>query len=205
MGKHIDLTGQKFYKLTALEYVGDRKWLWQCDCGNKTICDGRLVRRGEIKSCGCMIREYHERRNNAGGKKNKWYGLWRGIKARCFCETDMHYPDYGGRGITMAEEWRTDFWAFYEHISKLPHFEEEGYSIDRIDNNGNYEPGNVRWANGKQQARNKRNSLEITAFGKTQTCADWAEEYNINYYTLWSRIYECSWDAEKAILTPVKT
>lgn len=204
MGKFLDITGKKYWKLTAVKYVGDRKWLWKCDCGNQKVCDGRLVRKGEIKSCGCLVNEYQARRNNAGGKKNKYYGLWSGIKRRCFSKTDMHYPDYGARGISMAKEWQTDFWAFYEYICSLPHFEEEGTSLDRINNNGNYEPGNVRWATPKQQANNKRTSLVMDAFGKKQTCAEWAEEYGINYYTLWSRVFEYGMTAEEALLKPVR-
>ena len=204
MPAFIDITGRKYGRLTAVKYLGHQKWLWKCECGNEKIITTGTVTFGQQKSCGCLTREYHKRRNNAGAKKNKYYHLWSSIKSRCFCKNDEHYPDYGGRGITLAEEWKTDFWAFYEHISQLPHFEEKGYSIDRIDNDGNYEPGNVRWANKYQQARNRRSSTSITAFGRTQSCADWAEEFGMNYYTLWSRIYDIGLAPEIALTKPLK-
>lgn len=204
MPKFIDITGEKYGRLTAIKYMKHQKWLWRCDCGNYKVIKTSLVKRGETKSCGCLMKEYHERRNNAGAKKNKQYKLWHSIKTRCYCETDIHFPDYGARGITIADEWKYDFWSFYDYISKLPHFEEEGYSIDRINNDGNYEPGNVRWASCNEQARNRRSNTKITAFGKTQTCADWAEEYNMNYYTLWSRIYDIGLDPEVALTKPLK-
>ena len=78
------------------------------------------------------------------------------MKNRCFNPKSLKYKDYGGRGITVCEEWRNDFIKYYEYVSKLPHFNEKGYSIDRINDNGNYEPGNVRWATAKEQANNTR-------------------------------------------------
>lgn len=200
-----DITGNKYGRLTAVKYLGHQKWLWQCDCGNmKEISSKAVTRQGSkgIKSCGCLAKDYHASRNNAGAKKNKWYKLWRGIKVRCYCKTDQHYKDYGGRGIRMAEKWRQDFWAFYNYISKLPHFEEKGYTLDRIDNNGNYEPGNVRWATATEQARNRRNTLNIEAFGETKTLAEWAEENGISYATAYSRIKKKGRDTERAFFTP---
>ena len=203
-----DLTGQKYGKLTVLyrdKKVPGKKtrWICKCDCGNIKSVKAVSLKKGETKSCGCAVQDYHNRRNNAGCKNSKLYALFTGIKVRCYCETDMHYPAYGGRGIKMADEWKDDFWAFANYLESLPHYGEKGYSIDRIDVNGNYEPGNVRWATAKEQANNRRSGSLVTAFGKTQTISEWADEVGMNYYTLWSRIYGSGWDAEKALTTPI--
>ena len=209
MGKFDDLTGRRFGKLVVIRRDGSTsygkpQWLCRCDCGNTKIAAAKQLKNGDTKSCGCAINDYFNRRNNKGGKKNPYYKLWRAIKVRCMCETDMHYQNYGGRGIKMADEWQTDFWSFYEYISKLNGFGDKNRSIDRIDNSKGYEPGNVRWATSKEQARNKRNNFLVTAFGKTKSIAEWADEYNISYATLHSRITKQKWDAEKALTTPIR-
>lgn len=209
MGKFIDLTGQRFGKLTVLRRDGSTsygkpKWLCQCDCGNNVSVAARSLRKGETKSCGCARQDYFERRNNRGCKGNDYYRLWNAIRTRCTCETDMHYKDYGARGIKIADEWKTDFWSFYAYISNLDGFGEPNRSIDRIDNNRGYEPGNLRWATATEQARNRRGNKLLTAFGETKTIAEWAEASGMIYQTLWNRIYKKHWEPEKAISTPVK-
>lgn len=86
----------------------------------------------------------------------KIYQVWQGMRKRCFYKSHKNYDCYGGRGITVCEEWNNSFQAFYEYVSELPHYGKKGYSLDRIDNDGNYEPGNVRWATQKEQCNNRR-------------------------------------------------
>lgn len=86
------------------------------------------------------------------------YNVWRGMRSRCFLKTSKSYKNYGGRGIKVCDEWKENFQAFYDYVSQLPHFEEKGYSLDRIDNDGNYEPDNVKWSTRKEQANNRRTS-----------------------------------------------
>ena len=212
MSRRLDLTGQRYGKLTVLQEAeaiisgqGGNKttaWLCRCDCGKNKIVATAYLRSGSTRSCGCLKKK-QTYRHNYGAKKNPYYKTWSQMKKRCYCPTDIHYPRYGARGIRVADVWKKDFWVFYDYVSQLPHFGETGYTLDRIDNNGNYEPGNVRWASSKQQARNRSNNILIEAFGKTQTCAEWAEETGINYYTLHSRIFFKKWDVEKGLTTKV--
>ena len=110
--------------------------------------------------------------------------------------------DYGGRGITIDKHWKDDFQAFYNDVSKLPHFDEKGYSLDRIDNNGNYELSNVRWATRKEQNNNKRNNHLIEHNGEKHTLAEWARLLGINRKTLNTRINQLHWDIDRAFTTP---
>lgn len=128
---------------------------------------------------------------------------WRHIKDRCYNPKSKDYQNYGARGIMVAPHWKDDFLAFYEDVSKLEHFEEEGYSLNRIDNDGNYEPGNVEWATQTEQNNNKRSNINITYEGKTQCLKKWSKELKIPYLTLYQRIFNLNWTVEKAFQTKV--
>lgn len=111
-----------------------------------------------------------------GLTKTKEYQAWARIKSRCYNINSEDYPDYGGRGITMCDEWCNSFMAFYQHVGKAPGSQ---FSIDRIDNGGNYEPGNVRWATPYQQARNKRNNTLLEYKGEKKTLGEWCEDLKL--------------------------
>lgn len=172
MGRKINLIGQKFGKLTVIEESSERKngsvcWICKCDCGKVTKpIRGDQLKDGETKSCGCLKGELLKQKNHVHGlfnnakEKPPHYAAWTSMKQRCFNPNDKQYKNYGGRGITVCDEWKDDFQTFYDYISKLPHFGEEGYSLDRINNDGNYEPGNVRWATAKEQINNSRTVLQ---------------------------------------------
>lgn len=117
----------------------------------------------------------------------KIYKVWKKIKYRCLNPNSREYKYYGARGITIAEEWKEDFQAFYNYVSQLPHFGEEGYSLDRINNDGNYEPGNLRYATPKEQARNTRKNVMVEYEGQTMTLAEAAEKSKIGRNTLITR------------------
>lgn len=138
-----------------------------------------------------------------GMRSHPLYGRWTAILARCTNPKVKSYYVYGGRGISICEEWRHDFQAFYDHVSQLSHYGEKGYTLDRIDNNRNYEPGNMRFVTRTGQNRNKRNNLLITYNGKTQCLSAWAGELNINRVTLSDRIRK-GWSIEQALTMPVK-
>ena len=133
--------------------IGEKRAaLFMCHCGSKFTTTINNVRADRSKSCGCNIGEFH------GMKGTKYYNLWRNIKERCYNKNNPRHKDYGSRGIKMNSEWINSFTKFYNYISQLDGFGKDVLSLDRIDNNGNYESNNLRWTNGSIQATNKRSS-----------------------------------------------
>lgn len=204
-----NLMGQKFGRLTVIERTAPPSksksehhayWLCECDCGEFHVARGSDLKSGQITSCGCYS---VERSTKHGLRNDPIYSRWSTIKARCYNPNNPKFPDYGGRGITMCDRWRDNVETFYEDLSKLPHYGEQGYSVNRIDNDGNYEPGNVEWSTDKGQANNKRNNHLLTYNGKTQTIAQWADEIGMNPYTLYNRILTYHWDVERALTEPL--
>lgn len=156
MWKPKDLAGCRIGRLVPLRRVGtgtDRKalWLCRCDCGNEIVrSSGFLLRKPPIRSCGCLRRE---RLRTHGRSRTAEYGSWCGMIARCENPKDARYQGYGGRGIRISEKWRHDFAAFLSDMGERP---SPHHTIDRIDNDGNYEPGNCRWATQAEQHKDLR-------------------------------------------------
>jgi hypothetical protein len=203
-----DITGQTFGRLTALGPVGRKRrkivWLCQCSCGNLYSVEGVYLRVGNTRSCGCLAPDINaERMSTHGMHSDPLYQVWQAMIKRCINCNDSRYSSYGGRGIAISGEWRHDFKAFYNHVSQLPNFRKKGYSLDRIDNDGNYEPGNVRWATTGQQNRNNRRTHLVTHNGKTQCLTDWAQEYGLNRRTFTMRL-ERGWTFERALTEPIR-
>lgn len=134
--------------------------------------------------------------------RSRLYGIWSNMKTRCFTETCRPYPDYGGRGITVCDEWKNDFMSFYNWA--MSHGYSDDLSIDRIDNNGNYSPDNCRWTNKTVQSKNRRSCRLITYKGETKCLADWGRDLGIDRRTLSIRLFKNKWPVEKAFTTPVK-
>lgn len=122
---------------------------------------------------------------------------------RCTNPNLEGYSRYGGRGIRVCEEWEKDVTAFYGHVSQLPHCGERGYSLDRIDNDGNYEPGNVRWATMQEQGRNRRTNHWLTFKGETKCILDWERSTGICRESIMRRL-KAGWDIERILTTPTK-
>lgn len=156
--KFTDMTGQKFGRLLVIERSGRSTrgfvaWLCQCDCGGTKIADGGSLREGFVKSCGCLLIETAAERNFKHGRcGTPEHRAWKALRGRCNNPNDPAYANYGGRGIRVCERWNS-FDNFLADMGLKP---TPKHSIDRIDNNGNYEPGNCRWATDSQQNKNKR-------------------------------------------------
>ena len=169
MPKHVrrDWTGAVQGSLKVTEYAGTREdgqamWRCICVCGTECVKSNGNLRLG-VKSCStkCGVVMSNKARAVHGGAHGKEWKAWQAAKQRCFNSNHPNYKHYGGRGITMCAEWVSDFSAFLEHIGLAPLVHR--ISIDRIDNDGNYEPGNVRWATPYQQVMNRRNTRKETA------------------------------------------
>lgn len=207
-GYKLNLIGQVFGKLTVVSRlpINEKKiikWECLCFCGKTTFVSTASLRTGGTKSCGCQrnIRENPLKKGSTDVKKRLFY-IWRGMKSRCFCKSHKAYKDYGGRGISVCEEWETSFSLFMEWA--LSHGYGNTLQIDRIDNNDSYSPSNCRFVTARTNLNNKRNSLKpVTFLGITKTIVEWAAILNMSPTTLDTRINDLKWDIEKAILTRV--
>ena len=206
-----DLTGQKFGKLKVLElhhrertYKKGKKngfrnyYLCQCECGGTKIVRSDGLTSGDTSSCGCIktvpVHTTHNLSNH------RLYYIWKNIKSRCTNRNNKRYKDYGNRGILICNEWINNFSNFYNWA--MANNYKDSLTIDRIDNNGNYEPSNCRWVTMKANCNNKRNNHLVTYNGKTNTLMEWSEVLKMPYSTLKRRLQR-GWSVDKSFTTPI--
>lgn len=197
--KRLDITGERYGKLIAVRRIPKHtqsRWIFRCDCGRETEALLSNVRAGQIKSCGCSgsrttigarsLKHGH----SIGFKKSRTAAAWRNAKTRCFNKGHAKYPAYGGRGITMCPEWANDFTAFLRDMGECP----DGLTLDRINVDGNYEPGNCRWADQIMQDNNKRASIKVGAL----PLKGFAAEKGLSYKNLHRRMSRYGESPEEA-------
>ena len=198
-------TGDRFSKLTVVAFVGvnrnrKREWLCKCECGNMVnVTTGHLL-SGHSTSCGCTrlqnsIKATKISNAKHGMKGTKEYKAWSEMKQRCINQNAQQYKNYGARGIKVCDRWLQSFENFYADMGKAP----DGFSIDRIDVNGDYCPENCRWASIREQQNNKRNTFFITFNGITKPLSYWSETLGIKPNTIHARIRYLHWSIEKAL------
>lgn len=196
-----DLIGCRFGRLVVIDRAPnrvqpsgykDKMWKCQCDCGNKVVVRGKSLTRGVTHSCGCFAKELMSKRmSKHRGFGTRLYNIWDSMRQRCNNQRCHAYHNYGGRGISVCSEW-DDFAAFREWALSAGYDDaaERGkYTLDRIDTDGDYCPGNCRWVNMKVQGNNRRCTVYITHNGETHPLKEWAEITGVKYETLWARYH----------------
>ena len=205
MVKFIDLTGQKFGRLTVLKtFRRNNKTYceYQCDCGNIKTIYYYSLKKGNTKSCGCYNKELVSTLNRKHGlRQTRLYLIYYRMVSRCYNKNNNRYKNYGGRGITICDEWIHDFKAFYDWA--MANGYQDNLTIDRIDVNGKYEPNNCRWATAKEQSNNKTNNKYIIINGVNKTLSQWLDFYKLNSTTYYQRLQR-GWAVEKALITPTR-
>lgn len=206
MSKAIDITGMKSERLTAIQDVGSdgrrRKWLCRCDCGNEVVCKASEINAKTRKSCGCLKREKAIAHATAlkykhGFHGHPLYGKWKNMRRRCNNPNDKSYKNYGGRGISVCEEWN-DFGAFLKWATEYKW--EKGLTIERIDNNKGYCPENCRFASPAEQVRNRRKTIRLEYKGETKALTEWCEIFKLNKRTCYGRLHYYGWVNAEEIL-----
>lgn len=176
----IDITGHRYAEVVVIAHHGLRaqkhEWLCRCDCGTEFVTRANSLRSGITKSCGCR-----KTRNKPllthGLSHTRAHGIWKAAKQRCFNPNAHNYRHYGGRGITMCDRWATSFEAFFSDMGECP----PGLSLERIDHEGDYEPGNCRWATQAEQVRNTRRNVMVEHDGQAMVAKDYAASTGLSY------------------------
>lgn len=205
-----DLTGKTFSRLFVIgvaETNTRRTYYYcKCECGKlKTVRSDSLI-DGTVRSCGCMKREQNliniEHAHTHKQSGTRLYEIWQGMRARCYRSTDTRYHRYGGRGITMCDEWKNDFIAFYNWSNA------NGYSdllsIDRVDNDGKYEPSNCKWSTMEEQCNNRETNIRITIGNTTKTLTQWCDIFRLEYSSIHARYVRNGFSGIDDLFSPIR-
>jgi len=200
-----NLAGKRFGRLLVLSFAGKLKrvssWNCKCDCGNLKAISSTHLCSGHTQSCGCLHSEVIAAISTThNASRTSEYRIWCTMIQRCTNPNSVTYPRYGGRGVRVCERWAESFENFQSDMGKRPSTK---HSIDRIDGEGHYEPGNCRWVTSKVQGRNKRNNIVLTVDGESLCVSEWSERTGIPYGTIYARV-RSGWNAERAVKTPLR-
>lgn len=194
----MTILNKSFNKLTVTKILSAVQVEAVCSCGTIKEYSIHNLISGNTNSCGCYKIEQTKLSNTKHGlSKHKLVKVLGSMKDRCYNKNTKNYHNYGGRGITVCDEWRNNFKSFYDWA--IANGWEEGLQIDREDNNGNYEPNNCRFVTNQENSYNRRTTKLITFNGKTMNLKDWSKELNINYSTLTMRLNKYKWSVDKAL------
>lgn len=189
---NIDMTGVQVGRLSVLTfsdpdywYGSEVTWICVCSCGNMTLVRGSKLRDGSANSCGCyrkerMVKANYKHGNASRSGLSREYKVWSGMLDRCYYEHNVGFEHYGGRGISVCDKWKDDFSKFLADMGKCP----PGYSLERIDVNGNYEPCNCKWIPLSDQQKNMRKTVRIEWNGEVKILADWSKLTGIDHTTI---------------------
>lgn len=206
----LDISGYRFGRLIAerqtdARIAGKVMWLCLCDCGKTTLANTSQLKGGARVSCGCAKLAGNQIKKKSathghyvGNKPTPTYRVWSSMLSRCRNPNAQFWMQYGGRGIAVCDAWYS-FASFLSDMGEKP----KGLSLDRINNDLGYEPSNCRWATNVEQHRNRSDNLYLSFNGETKSLAAWAECFNLNESTLWSRIKKEGWTIEAALTTPI--
>ena len=192
MPRFVDLTGMKFGRLTVVRRVYDEEhqtnyWYCDCECGGSTTTTSYSLKTGHTKSCGCLRRErIAASTTKHGDSHDRLYRIWQCMRNRCSNPNYKFYPEYGGRGISVCDEWDSSYPSFKEW--SMSNGYEDGLTIDRIDVNGNYCPENCRWVTMSVQMGNRRNSRIVTYHGDSGCFKHMCKKLDVNYETVNARM-----------------
>lgn len=203
--------GKKFGRLTVTSFTQVKSknyscvgWVVTCDCGNQRVVLPYHLVTGHTTSCGCYKGELRSQKNKTektthGGRHERLYGIWHGMKQRCYDKNNKDYPKWGGRGIKICDEWKNDYASFRSW--SVDNGYNDSLTIDRIDSEKGYDPSNCRWVDFHTQATNRKNIRSYVLNGEEKNLKELADEYGIQYGTLYRRI-KSGWGLEDALKAP---
>ena len=210
--KKVDRIGERFGRLTIVEEKEPklykprtyaRIFLCKCDCGNMVVASYTNLKAGNVRSCGCLKKDCGKgvlSNESQNQDKLRLHMIWQCMKNRCNANSGRYYKNYKLRGISVCEEWKNDFNAFYEWAINNGYY--PTLSIDRIDGTKGYSPNNCRWATAKMQANNIKTNVIITYNGESHTIPEWSQITNIPSYVIRNR-RNYGWNVERTLTTPV--
>lgn len=204
MPAFIDMTGERYGRLIVVERVENKvvkvRWKCVCDCGKQSVAFTSDLRSGRHASCGCLQIERVSKHGHSGFAKppSLTYRSWLSMVQRCTNPNTIHYHRYGGRGIAVCQQWLESFAAFLRDVGERP---SKKHTIDRINNDGNYEPSNVRWATRREQSLNRSNNTKVTHDGRTLSITEWSDVTGLSVPTIRGRLH-LGWSVEETLTNP---